>query len=347
MHTKTALVVDDSRVARMTLARLLQSHGFQVVESDSGEAALQYLQQAEAKPGVVFMDVMMGGIDGLSATRQIKATHGLESLPVVVCTGNDTEADRDKALATGAMAVLSKPPAADAVNDIVSELASLALAQAETAPSAASSQFKIDPQALTQSVMQDVEQQLLPQLQQQVRHIAEDISRQIAADAAESALAAQSQSLIPGWAQQVTESAHNMLSEIKNTVIQQADSVAGQAAEKAVNSAIEQYGLAEKVMSLLHAEGSNWLKQQQQSLHSELLAQLRTELEPMINRYLEANLTQKITPIINSNVQETLTNLAEQQQAQVETLQHHIKQQRFLNIGAIVVAALALIIAVL
>lgn len=345
MQNKVALVVDDSRVARMTLARLLQSHGFEVVESGSGEEAISYLQTAQ-KPAVVFMDVMMDGMDGLSATRQIKAIPDLQPLPVVICTGNDTEADRESALATGAMAVLSKPPAAEAVNAIVDKLASLALAEAEKSFSEPQ-QAVVDEAALLNKALNAVEQHLLPQLTQQVRHIAEDISRQIAAEAAEAAVATHGRTMLPEWTQQVTDSARGLMLEMKETVSQQLTPIVNKVAMTAINSSIEHYGLSEKIMVMLRSEGSQWLKQQEQALRSELIAQLRQELEPMVNRYLEASLTQKITPLINSNVEEMLATLTEQQQSQLETLQQDVKQLRMLNIGITIIAVAALVVALL
>ena len=119
---RIALVVDDSRVARMTLGRLLIAKEFDIVEQASGEDALAYLQSNENKPDIIFMDVMMGGMDGLTATQHIKANSALSEIPVIICTGNDSEADREQAFAKGATAVLSKPPAVDALAEIISTL---------------------------------------------------------------------------------------------------------------------------------------------------------------------------------------------------------------------------------
>jgi CheY-like chemotaxis protein len=118
---RTALLVDDSRVARMTLKKLLMAHDFDVTEVGSGEEAISYLQTASVLPQIIFMDVMMDGIDGLTATRQIKSDFRLSGIPVVICTGNDSETDIENALSTGAMGVLSKPPAEAALADILTQ----------------------------------------------------------------------------------------------------------------------------------------------------------------------------------------------------------------------------------
>jgi CheY-like chemotaxis protein len=118
---RTALLVDDSRVARMTLKKLLMAHDFDVTEVGSGEEAINYLQTVSVLPQIIFMDVMMDGIDGLTATRQIKSDFRLSGIPVVICTGNDSETDIENALSTGAMGVLSKPPAEAALADILTQ----------------------------------------------------------------------------------------------------------------------------------------------------------------------------------------------------------------------------------
>ena len=180
-----ALVVDDSRVARMTLGKLLVAHDLQVVELGSGEDALLYLKGDNVKPDIIFMDVMMGGIDGLTATQQIKAEDNLKHIPVVVCTGHDTDADRAKSQEAGAVATLTKPPKAEALDAIIAELAHhiAIVPQADTASS------PIDSTELLTELEALVKQNLLPTMQQELRGLAETVSRQVANDTAEHRIA--------------------------------------------------------------------------------------------------------------------------------------------------------------
>lgn len=180
-----ALVVDDSRVARMTLGKLLVAHDLQVVELGSGEDALLYLKGDNVKPDIIFMDVMMGGIDGLTATQQIKAEDHLKHIPVVVCTGHDTDADRAKSQEAGAVATLTKPPKAEALDAIIAELAHhiAIVPQADTASS------PIDSTELLTELEALVKQNLLPTMQQELRGLAETVSRQVANDTAEHRIA--------------------------------------------------------------------------------------------------------------------------------------------------------------
>ncbi len=176
-----ALVVDDSRVARMTLSKLLVAHDLQVVELGSGEDALVYLKGDNVKPDIIFMDVMMGGMDGLTATQQIKADDNLKHIPVVVCTGHDTDADRAKSQEAGAVATLTKPPKAEALDAIIVELAQ----HIAIAPQAGTTSSPIDSTELLTELKALVKQDLQPRMQQELRGLAETVSRQVANDTAE------------------------------------------------------------------------------------------------------------------------------------------------------------------
>ncbi|MDO7597443.1 MAG: response regulator [Pseudomonadota bacterium] len=184
MH-QIALVVDDSRVARMTLSKLLVAHNLKVVELGSGEDALIYLKGDNVKPDIIFMDVMMGGMDGLMATQQIKADDNLKYIPVVVCTGHDTDADRAKSQQAGAVATLTKPPKAEALDAIIAELAQ----HIAIDPQAETSSLAIDSTELLTKLKALVKQDLLPTMQQELRGLAEMVSRQVANDTAEHRIA--------------------------------------------------------------------------------------------------------------------------------------------------------------
>lgn len=176
-----ALVVDDSRVARMTLSKLLVAHDLDVVELGSGEEALAYLNGENVKPDIIFMDVMMGGMDGLTATQQIKADNNLKHIPIVVCTGHDTDADRAKSLNVGAVATLTKPPKAEALDALIEEITQHITSVSENEVPAP----VIDSAALLVELKAMVEQNLLPQMQQELRDITETVSRQVANETAE------------------------------------------------------------------------------------------------------------------------------------------------------------------
>lgn len=103
---KRALVVDDSRSARVVLSRMLERYGILVDSAESAEAALEYLKGQ--RPDVIFMDHLMPGMDGLQAVREIKANPGLADIPIMMYTSQEGEIYSGKARASGAVGVLPK-----------------------------------------------------------------------------------------------------------------------------------------------------------------------------------------------------------------------------------------------
>jgi len=103
---KTALIVDDSKSARVVLKRLLESHDLEVDTAESAEAALEYL--TEHRPDVVFMDHMMPGMDGFEAVTAIKSNPDTATIPIMMYTSQEGELYVGQARALGAVGVLPK-----------------------------------------------------------------------------------------------------------------------------------------------------------------------------------------------------------------------------------------------
>lgn len=103
--TQTVAVVDDESVRR-AIARLLRSFGLEAETFPSGEALLGTLSSVTPPVfGCVITDIHMLGIDGLELQRRMVQ----RNLPIILITGNDDAAVREKALAQGAAAFLTKP----------------------------------------------------------------------------------------------------------------------------------------------------------------------------------------------------------------------------------------------
>ncbi|HEY5760581.1 MAG TPA: response regulator [Steroidobacter sp.] len=103
---KRALIVDDSRSARVILSRMLEGYGLEVDSSESAEAALEFLRQA--RPDVIFMDHLMPGMDGFQAIQAIKGNPDTATIPVVMYTSQEGELYVSQARALGAVGVLPK-----------------------------------------------------------------------------------------------------------------------------------------------------------------------------------------------------------------------------------------------
>jgi CheY-like chemotaxis protein len=106
MSAKRALIVDDSKSARLFLARVLQDFEIDVDSAESAEAAIDYL--SSNRPDVIFMDHQMPGMDGLQAVQAIKNDPRTATIPIMMYTSQEGELYLGQARALGALGVLPK-----------------------------------------------------------------------------------------------------------------------------------------------------------------------------------------------------------------------------------------------
>ncbi len=106
MGAKRALIVDDSRSARLFLARMLEKYEIDVDSAESAEAAIVYL--ASHRPDVIFMDHLMPGMDGFQAVQAIKNNPRTATIPILMYTSQEGELYLGQARALGAVGVLPK-----------------------------------------------------------------------------------------------------------------------------------------------------------------------------------------------------------------------------------------------
>ena len=103
---KSALIVDDSKSARVVLKRMLEVHELDVDTAESAESALEYLN--DHRPDVIFMDHMMPGMDGFEAVSAIKNNPDTATIPIMMYTSQQGEVYVGQARALGAVGVLPK-----------------------------------------------------------------------------------------------------------------------------------------------------------------------------------------------------------------------------------------------
>jgi CheY-like chemotaxis protein len=106
MGAKRALIVDDSKSARLFLARALEKYDIDVDSAESAEAAIDYL--TSNRPDVIFMDHLMPGMDGLQAVQAIKNDPRTATIPIMMYTSQEGELYLGQARALGAVGVLPK-----------------------------------------------------------------------------------------------------------------------------------------------------------------------------------------------------------------------------------------------
>jgi CheY-like chemotaxis protein/nitrogen-specific signal transduction histidine kinase len=104
---RVVLIVDDERDQRELLRELLGALGLTTLAAADGEAALGAI--AKRRPDLVFMDVKMPGIDGVEATRRIRATEAGKALPIVMSSASVLHDQRRSVLRTGADEFIAKP----------------------------------------------------------------------------------------------------------------------------------------------------------------------------------------------------------------------------------------------
>jgi CheY-like chemotaxis protein len=106
MSAKRALIVDDSKSARMFLSRILEKYQLEVDTTETAELAIDYL--AHHRPDVIFMDHLMPGMDGFQALQAIKNNPQTATIPIMMYTSQEGELYLGQARALGAVGVLPK-----------------------------------------------------------------------------------------------------------------------------------------------------------------------------------------------------------------------------------------------
>jgi DNA-binding response OmpR family regulator len=105
--TKKVLVVDDEPNIVMSLRFLMEREGYQVEVAPTGEAALGALGREPAD--LVLLDVMMPEVDGFEVCQRIRTNPAWGATKVVMLTAKGREVEREKGLALGADAYVTKP----------------------------------------------------------------------------------------------------------------------------------------------------------------------------------------------------------------------------------------------
>ncbi|MEB3827960.1 two-component system response regulator [Phormidium sp. CCY1219] len=101
------LVVDDRSASRMTAVALLSVEGYDIIEADSGPAALESVKQNN--PDLILLDVMMPDMDGFEVCRQLKQAEPTRLIPIVFVTALNDRRSRIRGIEVGADDFLTKP----------------------------------------------------------------------------------------------------------------------------------------------------------------------------------------------------------------------------------------------
>ncbi|NET74068.1 MAG: response regulator, partial [Sphaerospermopsis sp. SIO1G2] len=93
------LLVEDNEMNRDMLSRRLTRKGYEVISATDGARGVAMAQSEN--PDLILMDISLPVMDGLQATRQIKAEDTTKTIPVIALTAHAMAGDREKCLAAG------------------------------------------------------------------------------------------------------------------------------------------------------------------------------------------------------------------------------------------------------
>ncbi len=101
------LIVDDSPTEVHVFRTMLEKNGHSVAVAETGEAGIE--KAKELLPDLVLMDIVMPGINGFQATRQLAMNESTKSIPVIIVTTKDQETDKVWGIRQGAKDYIVKP----------------------------------------------------------------------------------------------------------------------------------------------------------------------------------------------------------------------------------------------
>jgi len=104
---KKVLVIEDNRDNMRLISYALERSGYAVIGAESGEEGVELA--IRERPFFIIMDINLPGIDGLEATRRIRASESNGDIPIIAITSYAMYGDRDKVLDAGCTAYLEKP----------------------------------------------------------------------------------------------------------------------------------------------------------------------------------------------------------------------------------------------
>jgi CheY-like chemotaxis protein len=101
------LVVEDDPNSRWALTALLKRMGYDCRTAEDGRQAIEAVSAFQ--PQIILMDLMMPGLDGLAATRQLKGDDATRAIPILAVSADDTPTGRAAALKAGCDDFVPKP----------------------------------------------------------------------------------------------------------------------------------------------------------------------------------------------------------------------------------------------
>ncbi len=111
----TVLYVEDNRLNRLLVRRVLEAEGFEVIEAESAIQALDMI--SEKVPHLILMDINMPEVDGYTLTNRLRQNPMMQGVPIIAMTANVMKGDRERTLEAGCDGYIQKPIDVDILSE--------------------------------------------------------------------------------------------------------------------------------------------------------------------------------------------------------------------------------------
>ena len=113
------LIVDDSPTETFRFKEILTKHGYEVLDASNGADGVTLAESA--LPDLILMDVVMPGVNGFQATRQITRGEKTKHIPIIIVSTKDQATDRVWGKRQGARDYLTKPVEEEALIEVIKQ----------------------------------------------------------------------------------------------------------------------------------------------------------------------------------------------------------------------------------
>ncbi len=104
---KRILVVEDNETNMYLIRFIFEKSGYEVIEAREGAAGVELA--IKEKPDLIIMDIQLPDIDGLEATKRIRASEADDDIPIIALTSFAMAGDRERAMTAGCTGYIEKP----------------------------------------------------------------------------------------------------------------------------------------------------------------------------------------------------------------------------------------------
>jgi twitching motility two-component system response regulator PilH len=113
------MIVDDSPTDTHLLKKILEKNGFKTLTAPDADEGIQVAKRE--RPDLILMDVVMPGLNGFQATRELSSDPDTSTIPVIIVTRKDQQVDRVWGMRQGARDYVTKPVKEGALMSLIKE----------------------------------------------------------------------------------------------------------------------------------------------------------------------------------------------------------------------------------